>query len=500
MAGESMRCTVCGYVHVGGELPACCPVCGVGQELFEAEEVSSVAVPGSPARAWRCLVCDYLHEGAAPPEACPVCGAGPDQFEAVYGQGSEPETADSGATIVIVGAGIAGISAAAAARETNPAARILVVGREPELPYYRINLTRYLAGELTSEQLSLHPAGWYEERRIELRPSVEVTAINAAARSIRLGTGETVSYDRLILTLGAHSFVPPVAGIDKAGVMTLRTYRDACALLEKAGRGAGCVVIGGGVLGLETAAALAGRGARVTVIESFDWLLPRQLNPAAGKRLATYVEKLGIRLLCGVRLQKLAGENKVSGVVLETGETLPADLVIFAAGVRCNSALARQANLEVHDGILVDNRMQTSIDDVFAAGDVAEHQGVLYGAWLPAQQQGKVAGVNAAGGSSRFPGLPRSNILKVLDVDLFSIGNVHPADGSYQVFEDSADEHYALFVFRNSTLAGAVLLGDTSLSARLKELIENRTSCSAILHGVRNGAELRRRLLSAGRS
>jgi nitrite reductase (NADH) large subunit len=296
--------------------------------------------------------------------------------------------------------------------------------------------------------------------------------------------------------MGAHSFIPPVSGAEKDGVKALRTQQDATDILEKAQPNKNCVVIGGGVLGLETAAALARRGVQVTIVEGFDWLLPRQLTRAAGERLAGYVEKLGIRLICGGRVQSLAGGQAVTGVALASGGVIAAELVVFAAGVRCNSALARQANLSVNNGILVDNAMRTSNADIFAVGDVAEHQGVIYGTWVPAQLQGEVAGTNAAGGNDSFTGISRSNILKVLDVDLFSIGQVHPEDGSYQVFEDHGDNRYALFVFRNSFLVGAILMGDTSLSSRIKKLIEQQISCTQLLVGADTGGIIRERLVA----
>lgn len=492
MSSTPWQCNVCGYVHIGDDPPEYCPVCGVDKGAFEKKEVSAAAA-ASP-KAWRCLVCNYIHEGEQPPEKCPVCGAGSDQFQPVSIEEADKTELEPSRAIVIVGAGISGVSAAEAARKVSDTAKITVVGREQELPYYRINLTRYLAGELNDEQLRLHPAQWYQDRDIELVLGVEVTAVDVANKTLSLSNRESLAYDRLILSTGAHSFIPPVEGANKGMVKALRTRKDAEAILDKALPRSSCVVIGGGVLGLETAAALARRGVDVTVMEAFDWLLPRQLNRSAGERLAAHVESLGIRLICGARIKLIEGEKEVTGVVLDSGGSIPAAMVIFAAGVRCNSALARQAALDVNNGILVDNRMLTSHPDIFAAGDVAEHQGVLYGTWMPAQQQGKVAGTNAAGGQAGFTGVARSNILKVLEVDLFSIGEVHPTDGSYQVFEDHDRQRYACFVFKNSNLVGAILMGDTRLSPRLKHLIENRVSCTEILAGADTAGDIRERL------
>ncbi len=495
MTEQSWLCNVCGYVHIGAQPPEYCPVCGADKSVFELKNNAISETAEQAPGAWRCLVCSYTHQGDCPPDDCPVCGASADQFEGMEVKDAPVETHPNQDTIVIIGAGISGISAAEAARKAAPKAKILVISREKELPYYRLNLTRFLAGELASEQLLIHPATWYEEQRIELLLGQEVETIKGTEKTIQIKNGAALGFDKLILSLGAHSFIPPIEGADKKHVLGLRTRQDAITISQQAGRGKRCVVIGGGVLGLETAAALAQQGADITIVEGFDWLLPRQLNRAAGEQLAKHVRKLGIRLVLGGQVQKLTGNEQVAGVALKTGEEIPADLVVFAAGVRCNSALARQAQLEVNNGILVDNNMRTSHSDIFAVGDVAEHQGVLYGTWLPAQAQGAIAGFNAAGGAGRFMGMPRSNNLKVLDVDLFSIGQIVSEDGSYSHYEVQEGEDYSLFVFRNKQLVGAILLGDTSLSPKLKKLIEEQRSCSELLAGAVDGNDLRQRLI-----
>ncbi len=494
MPEQSWLCSVCSYVHVGAEPPECCPVCGADQSVFEHKVNATSETTDRAPSAWSCLVCFYMHQGDSPPDNCPVCGACADQFEGVELKDAPIETHANQDTIVIIGAGISGISAAEAARKTAPDARILVISREKDLPYYRLNLTRFLAGELAAEKLLIHPSDWYEEQRIELLLGREVAVIEVAKKMLRIKGGETLGFDRLILSLGSHSFIPPIEGVDKKHVFGLRTRQDALAISQQAGRGQRCVVIGGGVLGLEAAAALAQGGADITIVEGFDWLLPRQLNRAAGEQLAEHVRRLGIRLVLGGRVQKLTGDEHVAGVALESGEVLPADLVVFAAGVRCNSALARQAKLDVNNGILVNDSLRTSHPDIFAVGDVAEHQGVIYGTWLPAQAQGAIAGLNAAGGAGRFMGVPRSNNLKVLDVDLFSIGQIVPEDGSYSLYEVQEEGDYSLFVFRSGQLIGAILLGDTSMAPQLKKLIEEQRSCTELLAGPVDGHDLRLRL------
>jgi len=262
---------------------------------------------------------------------------------------------------------VAGVSAAEAVRQAAPEAEVLLVTGEPGPPIYRLSLTRYLAGELAADALELHPAEWYQAQRITLQHR-ELTAVTPATRTLRFRDGGELAYDRLVLALGAHPFRPdlPGAGLDR--VYSLRTREDAEQILAACGPEVPCVCIGGGLLGLETAGALARRGARVTVVEHQRWLLSRQLNRRAGAVFERQVRDLGIALRTGVQTRRLQGGTAVSGVVLDTGEVLPAQAVVFSAGVRANLELAQAAGLEVGQGIRVDDAMRTSAPDVFAAG------------------------------------------------------------------------------------------------------------------------------------
>ncbi|MCP5104277.1 MAG: NAD(P)/FAD-dependent oxidoreductase, partial [bacterium] len=288
-------------------------------------------------------------------------------------------------------------------------------------------------------------------------------------------------YDKLILTAGSHPFVPPFPGVNKENVSVLRTKGDADGILGVCRGSVRCVCIGGGLLGLETAGALARRGVDVTILEGHGRLLPRQLNREAGELMEAYASSLGIKLRKGVRTREIIGDERVRSVLLDDGTALPAELVVIATGVRSNSYLARLAGLEVNHGIIVDDMLRTSCPDVYAAGDIAEHRGVMYGTWGPSQFQGTMAGLNAAGVTAEFVGIPRTNMLKVLGYDLFSIGRIFVEDASYEVFDGEVDGNYFYFVFRDGYMVGAILLGDTSVSAEVKTVIEKRRDCSEIL-------------------
>jgi nitrite reductase (NADH) large subunit len=235
------------------------------------------------------------------------------------------------------------------------------------------------------------------------------------------------------------------------------------------------------LLGLETAGALARQGAKVTVLEGYGWLLPRQLNRTAGEILAGHVQSSGIKLRTKARTQEILGDERVRGVLLEDNSTIETELLVVATGIRSNSYLARTAGLDVNQGVVVDNMLKTSHPDVFAAGDVAEHHGFVYGTWAPAQYQGSIAGMNAAGADVEFGGIPRSNALKVLQLELFSIGQIEPEDGSYEAIDKESDGHYFRFVFHDSHLVGAILLGDEKLATPTKKAVENKYDFSGLL-------------------
>jgi len=481
MPSNAWICGVCGYVHYGPEPPDECPVCGSTKDMFEPYTEAVTAQESPKVSQWRCLNCGTIHEGATPPESCQVCEATADLFEPYTPEVVTQPQKRASLKVVIVGAGIAGVSAAESLKKYAPQAEIRLISKEAALPYYRLNLTRYLAGEVQADQLPLHPEAWYAERQIELMLGEELRSIDLDGKRVALRDGSQYGYDKLILTAGSHPFVPPFPGSNRENVMVLRTRTDADKILDACHKATECVCIGGGLLGLETAGALALRGLKVTLLEGFGWLLPRQLNQRAGLLLEEYVRSKAISLRANAQTQELVGDEQVCGVQLKDGATIPADLVIISTGVRPNSYLARTAGLEVKNGVVVDNMLRTSHPDIFAAGDVAEHHGVVYGIWGPSQFQGSIAGMNAAGEKAEFAGVARSNMLKVLGYDMFSIGQIVLDDASFEAVEAEFDGKYYYFVFHDNYLVGSILLGDTTLSSGVKNVIEKHIDCSKVL-------------------
>jgi len=469
------KCEVCGYVHSAAERPECCPICGAGSDDFTAMDAIGVQPPqGVGTGSWRCNICGYLHDGAAPPDACPLCGAEASLFEGSPQAAPSAGSGPSAGPIVIIGAGIAGMTAAEEARRAAPDVPIALVSAERGLPYFRLNLTRFLAGEVDEPSLVMHESDWFRQNRVDLIDAA-AEEIDRTAERVLLSGGRALDYGRLILANGSHPFVPPIGGAELDGVMILRTLDDARTLIEKATAGIRVVCVGGGLLGLETAGALAKRGSALTVIEGNTYLLPRQLTDEAGSRLGTHVEGAGITVHTSARVAEIEGNGAVDAVRLVDGRSIPADMVVLTTGVRPNTSLARRCGLSVRNGIVVDDRMVTSDPKILACGDVAEHLGLLYGIWPASYAQGSVAGLNAAGGDALFGGFPPSNRLKVLDVNLFSIGLFQPPDASYSVYEDADRTVYRRLVLRDGRIVGANLYGDTDLAVLIKDAVEEGT-------------------------
>lgn len=474
---KAWKCDVCGYVHQGDEPPETCPLCGVGREMFSILEIVTAAGPPQ-ASLWRCTICDYQHQGDAPPETCSICDAAKDLFAAVQSPTAHSVSSTKVSSIVVIGAGIAGLTAVEQARIHAPQAEITMINKEPVLPYYRLNLTRFVAGEVGRESLNIHSQQWFDDNNIRI-VYAEITGIDRKQQQVQTRNGDSLGYDRLILASGSHAFVPSLPGVTRDGVYVLRTLDNAENILQQIAGKKHCVCIGGGLLGLETAGALKKRGLEVTVLEGFQWLLPRQLSQNAGTLLMNHVEKFGIKVRCGVRTKEIIGDETVRAVVVDDDEEIAADIVIIATGIRPNSYLARQCQLKVNKGILVNDRLETSDPHIFAAGDVCEHRGYLYGIWPASYAQGVIAGINAAGGSAELQNLPPSTRLKVLDVDVFSIGDIQIHDASYRILEHQ-NGGYRCLICRDGKIIAANLLGDTSLAAPIKEAIESQMQISEL--------------------
>lgn len=387
---------------------------------------------------------------------------------------------------VIIGNGVAGVNAARAiAGGDHPKAEVIIYSRERYHYYPRPRLPFFLAGEMSLAELILYPPEWYERRGIEVYLEKEVAEIRPADKELLLADGTNVPYDRLLLANGSSPSVPPFKGAGKRGVFTMRTVDDALAIQDFARHAERAIVIGGGLLGLEAARALSVLGPKITIVEFFERLLPRQLDVDGAGLLQRLIEGMGMEVITGAATEEILGAEEATGIRLKDGREISADMVLISAGIRCNTELARAAGLEVTRGVVVDNTMHTSAPDIWAAGDVAECAGRVWGIVIAATEQARVAAANMTAGEGSAPALYEdivpSNTLKVVGIDLTSIGTVNPEGPGYEEVRamDEAAGRYEKLVLKDGRIVGAILLGNKERVRPVSDLITRKVDVSA---------------------
>src|SRR5882757_865587 len=358
---------------------------------------------------------------------------------------------------------------------------IAIIGDEPRLAYNRVLLSSVLAGETASHEIELKPAAWWRERGVTLKYNCMATEIDVGRREVKIENEESIPFSKLILATGSTPLRLNVPGADLAGVHTFRDTRDVDLLLTLAALKKRVVVVGGGLLGLEAAYGLAKAGAAVTLVHLMDRLMERQLDAPAAALLKSLVERMGIEILLEASTARILGQHSVTGVELTDGRQIAADAVIFAAGIRPNTALAREAGIPVNRGIVVDDHLQTGASDVFAIGECAEHRGICYGLVEPAYEQARVLARHLAGHDAAYTGSVVATNLKVSGVGVFSAGDFMGADGSESlVLRDVKHGTYKKLVIADGRLTGAVLIGDTADALWYLDLIRNRKPIAPI--------------------
>ncbi|HHY92232.1 MAG TPA: NAD(P)/FAD-dependent oxidoreductase [Firmicutes bacterium] len=376
--------------------------------------------------------------------------------------------------VVIIGFGGAAVAAAEAFRAADQTTPIIIVSAEPHYAYYRLRLSHLLGESPNVTDLLIHPPEWYAARNVEVLLGRRAESLDVAGRTVRLSGGETLRFRRLLLAQGSSAFVPPLPGADLPGVFTLRTVTDVNALYAYSRTRQDAVVIGGGVLGLEAAWALAQKGKHVHVVEVAPYLLPKQLDERAAALLQAQGEKAGLTFHLASEVSALAREDGLLTVSLKGKPPIRTEFVLFSIGVRPNVALAREAGLSVNRGVVVDEYMRTSAEDIYAAGDVAEYKGQVYGIWPVAKEQGKTAGLNLAGVATAYSEVVPSNYLRVFDTELFSVGDWGRGQGPYAVLTDYrlSEGVYRKVCFKEGKPVGAILCGATQAGLQVAAAIK----------------------------
>ena len=357
---------------------------------------------------------------------------------------------------IVIGAGIAGISSCEGIREGDPNGEILLLTEEKGLPYSRPMLTKAPFPSFDPDDWRLRKEDWFREKKILYRDASSVLSLNKEEKQVRVkdpdGKEEILPYDRLILATGAENFIPPIPGIREGdtlrkGIFSIRRPEDIYRIKAACSPKAKAVILGGGVIGIEAALELRRYGADVLVLEVMPGLLAGKIDPEMSYRLEQALKDLGIEVETGVRVQEIRGERKAEFLLLEGGRKLSFDLLIVSCGVRARKELAEQAGLLTNRGILIDPKGRTSDPAIFAAGDAAEQNGRNYALWSQGMEQGRAAGLSAAGKEAVIRPFDTSLVITSPGLSLFAAGDTGTdREKDYQVryieAGDPADRFY----------------------------------------------------------
>ncbi|MGH4050748.1 MAG: NAD(P)/FAD-dependent oxidoreductase [Clostridium sp.] len=374
--------------------------------------------------------------------------------------------------IVILGGGAAAISAVKAIREIDSDINIFIFQNEKYFPYYRIKLTKGLFNILDEKKIMLQKRDWYDLNNVKLCLGSEVIEIDIIKSEISLQDGNKFGYNKLLLANGSKNFMPPIDGIDKKNVYTIRKLDNILDIQDSVNDKTTILNVGGGVQGIETAWSLNKYGKNAIIAEFQERLMPRQLDKRASEILKTAIEGFKTKVLLNTHIVKILGDNKVNAVQTVDGQIIESDMVIFSVGIRANKELLEGTKVKTNNGIIVNEKMETNIKNVYAAGDVAELNGRIVGLWNIAIEQGKIAGYNIVGKEAVYEEVVPVTILNAFNIALFSMGEVDENQCDKTITqEDSNGSCYKRLFIRDNKIIGAIVIGDNKYSTLIKVAI-----------------------------
>jgi len=377
---------------------------------------------------------------------------------------------------VIIGNGIASIGAIEGIRKIDTENEILVIGSEDSPAYGRPLISYLLAGKIGPDRLALRPQEFYKKSNVTLKLGTTVSSINTKEKTVTTDKGETIQFENLLIAVGGIPFTPPIPGSDGADVYNFTNLAQAQVLISKAKEIKRAVVIGGGLIGLKAGESLFDRGVDVTILELSPRILSLAFDENAAALAGSRLAEVGLNVRCGVSAKEIQrdAEGNLKGVHLTDGDFLQTDVVVIAIGVVPNYNLAKDAGIEVDQGIKVDDHMKTNADNIFAAGDVAQAKNLLFGEdrvipiWTNAYNQGYCGGKNMAGADIKFTGSLAMNSISFYGLPTISVGTVNPPEGDdsfeISVSLDEKKKSYRKLVFQKDHLVGYVLVGDIDMA------------------------------------
>jgi nitrite reductase (NADH) large subunit len=403
----------------------------------------------------------------------------------------------SKAKLVLIGNGMAGAKLLEELMISCPEQYdITVFGDEPYGNYNRIMLSPLLAGEKTLEEIMIFDRQWYQDNDITLHAGQDnlITKIDRTQKCVHTINGTSTPYDRLVIATGSKPFILPIPGANLNGVMSFRDIADVENMITATNNHKKAIVIGAGLLGLEAAMGLSGRGMDVTVVHNNDIPLNRQLDQEAGDLLKHELSSRGLTFKMNAATQEIIGDQtgQVKKLIFKDGSEVEADLVIMAIGIRPNFKLAQDAGIYSERGILVSDTLQTYDPSIYALGECIQHRGSTFGLVAPLYDQARVlANQLSEHGVAIFKTLPTATKLKVTGINLFSVGDFLGDDECQTIcYRDKSQGIYKKIVIKAHKIQGTVLYGDTQEGAFYNELMDNKTDISAIRPNLMFGRAL----------
>ena len=390
---------------------------------------------------------------------------------------------------VIVGGSAAGVTCAEILRKHDKKSNITVISDEIFPLYSRCLLTYLLAGSIGEDKLYFKDKNFYKDNNIKFYLCKRAVSIDRKQKKVSLKDKTQVSYDKLILATGASPKLVDVPGIDKKGVFTVRKIDDARSIMKMLGRVEKVAVLGGGLIGLRDAYALSQRQKEVTVVVKSPQVLSQMVDMQAAGIIASVLEKNGIKIKTGVAAGEITGKEFVEGILLDNGEKLECQMVIIGKGVKANTELASSCGLKVEDGIVVDEFLRTSDENIFAAGDCAQTYDIAREAnrinalWPCAVEQGELAALNMLGKKIAYDGSLSMNSVDFFGLACISMGIARPKkEEDYEIISQAKGDVYKKFVLKENRIVGMVLVGDIRVAGIISALIRNKIDVSSIKH------------------
>jgi NAD(P)H-nitrite reductase large subunit len=387
---------------------------------------------------------------------------------------------------VIIGASAAGLAAVEAIRRADKDCPITVVSKEPMPLYSRVGLTHFIAREVGYDGMRMRDDGYFERMTVRGVMGVAALSVDPEARRVRLSNGENLAYDNLLVASGSHAIMPPIPGTNLQGIYTCITNIDAKQIDAVIAGANEVAVIGAGLIGIQVVDALIRRGCKTTVIEQMPHVMPAMADAVSAAMVEDELRSAGATVRCGVRATELLGKDgHVTGIKVEDGEVFPCQLLVMAAGVAPNVDFLDETGVKMNRGLVVNAYQRTSLDGIYAAGDVAETVDMFSGKrvvnaiWPEALNQGRIAGLNMAGVATPYEGSMAMNVTSILQTPVASIGAWNPRPGDrYQIREvrDDRRRTYRKLVFDGDQLVGAMLVGTFEDAGILHNMIRTRTT------------------------